>query len=95
MRPLASLIKQVLPPAVDLGDLLADERAGHETRLDRPGQPRIDDLGVDDRGALEDGRDLAADGFDLGQLGHDGHRRDAGGTVARPTRGGDRWPRSS
>ena len=36
--------EQVLAAPVDRRDLLADERVGDESRLDRPGQPRVEDL---------------------------------------------------
>jgi hypothetical protein len=62
--------EQVLAAPLERHDPLADERARDEAGVDRPGETRVDDLGPLDRGALEHGRQPAADRLDLGKLRH-------------------------
>ena len=70
VRPLVEPPEQVLAATLDRGHLLADERVGDEPGVDGPRQPRVDDLGMRDRGTLEQRREPTAHGLDLGQLGH-------------------------
>jgi hypothetical protein len=62
---------QILAAAIDLGDALALELAGDLERVVRPREARIRDLDVLEAPALQRGREPAADGLDLRQLGHD------------------------
>ena len=62
--------EQVLAPAVERHDPVADQSPGDDRRVDRPRQARIDDLRGLDRRPLEDRGEVAPDRLDLWQLGH-------------------------
>ena len=70
VRPLSKPPEEVLAAPLDGRDPLTHERIRHEAGRDGPRQPGVDDLGARDRRALDERRDPAADGLDLGQLGH-------------------------
>ena len=70
VRPLARRQSRYLPRRSTRRHRLADEPVGDDRRVERPRQAGIDDLGALDRGALEHRHEPAADGLDLGQLGH-------------------------
>ena len=61
---------QVLAAALDRGDALALELGGDLVRLVRPHETRVADLDAVEPPAREDGLQAAANGLDLGQLGH-------------------------
>ncbi len=62
--------QEVLAASLDGRDPLTHERIRHEARRDGPRQPGVGDLGARDGRAFDERRDPAADGLDLGQLGH-------------------------
>jgi hypothetical protein len=62
---------QILTATIDLGDTLALELAGDLERVVRTREARIGDLDVREAVAFQRRREPAANGLDLGQLGHD------------------------
>ena len=62
--------EQILAAALDRADALADELARDDLGVERPHEPWIEDRHALDRAALEHRGDAAADGLDLGELGH-------------------------
>src|SRR5262249_40522600 len=70
---------QVLAATVDRLDALAGQLGGDLERVERAGQARVEDLDPVESAADERGLEPAADGLDLGQLGH-------GARVVRPAR---------
>jgi hypothetical protein len=65
---------QILAATIDLGDTLALELAGDLERVVWTREARVGDLDVLEAVTLERRREPAADGLDLGQLGHGPHR---------------------
>ena len=61
---------QILATAIDGGDPLAFELPRDLDRVERARQARVGDLDVGEHASFEHGREPAADGLDLGQLGH-------------------------
>src|SRR5690348_1041983 len=61
---------QILAATVERLDALAGELGRHLGRLVRTHEPRVADLDVLEATPLEDRRDAAAHGLDLGELGH-------------------------
>ena len=61
---------QILATAIDERDPFALELPRDLDRVERARQARVGDLDVDEAAPLEHGREPAANGLDLGQLGH-------------------------
>ena len=61
---------QILATAVDDGDPLALQLPRDLDRVERARQARVGDLHLGEAAPLEHGREPAANGLDLGQLGH-------------------------
>ncbi len=61
---------QVLAAALDRGDALALELGGDLVGVVRPHEPRVADLDAVEPPPREHGLQAAANGLDLGQLGH-------------------------
>jgi hypothetical protein len=61
---------EVLPAPLDRDDAVSLELLGDLEQVDRPRQPRVEDLDAHERAPGEPRRELGADGLDLRKLGH-------------------------
>ena len=73
--------EEILGAAAQRGDPGAGE-AGGEPRRERAAEVGAADVGVDDDAAGQDGLEAAADGLDLGKLGHGGNLHGSGAVAA-------------
>ena len=61
----------ILATAVDGPNTLARQLGSDLQRVERAGQPRVEDLDAVEAASEQRGLEAATDGLDLGQLGHD------------------------